>query len=104
MNNKSISAGKANYLSTVSRLPKKLQKTVQDRLNAQEILKTDGDWAKAFLKGLNKLKTRIHKDERATPAYWNSDDWGSISGIRDAEEWIESQLTDYIVKNAQSRK
>jgi hypothetical protein len=57
-------------------------------------------WAKKFLAGLKKVKEKAQSDERATAAYWNADDWGSISGIKDADEWVENQILKYVVKYA----
>lgn len=55
-------------------------------------------WAKKFLAGLEKVKEKAESDERATASYWNCDDWGSISGMRDAEEWVENQLINYVIE------
>lgn len=48
---------------------------------------------------LLEIKRReLAKNEKATAAYWNGDDWGSISGFKDAEEWIRSSLATYLTE------
>lgn len=53
--------------------------------NYEEIIK------KIFLK-----KEKLMNDPRATAAYWNADDWGSISGFKDAEKWVNTELGKYL--------
>lgn len=43
----------------------------------------------------DKLKD-VCRDHRAGPAYWNGDDWGSISGFRDADEWVNNQMIAWV--------
>lgn len=57
-------------------------------------------WARELLKGIEDTKKVAKQDRRATAAYWNRDSWGSI---RDAEEWVENQVLDYILKEAQPK-
>jgi len=38
----------------------------------------------------------LKKDERSLPSYWNGDDWGSISGIRDAADWLARNRAAYL--------
>jgi hypothetical protein len=40
-------------------------------------------------------KLELEKDERSNPNYWNGDSWGSISGFRDAQEWMNKELKEY---------
>ncbi len=53
--------------------------------------------AKEFLKKLDAFHEKTIKDQRATANYWNGDDWGSISGHRDASDWVERQLAEFVV-------
>lgn len=67
----------------------------------------DEKQAKRFLKGLARYEEKVREDPRANVDYWNADDWGSISGIRDAEEWVESQLARYVlrwIRRAEAKK
>ncbi len=41
-------------------------------------------------------KKRAMKDERSTSRYWNGDDWGSMSGIEDANAWVSGQVADAV--------
>jgi len=41
-------------------------------------------------------RAELMKDERSTAAYWNCDSFGSISGIRDAENWVEGELEKFM--------
>lgn len=41
-------------------------------------------------------RAELMKDEKATAAYWNCDSFGSISGIRDAENWVEGELEKFM--------
>lgn len=63
-------------------------------------MKTDKHtvWAKSLLAGLNRVREKAKKDRRATAEYWNCDSWGSISGHRDANEWVDRQQVEYIAK------
>jgi len=61
------------------------------------------EWAKKLLKGIEETKERARRDKRSTSAYWNGDSWGSLSGVRDAEEWAEGQVLDFILKNARPK-
>lgn len=53
------------------------------------------DYVKVLEK-LDKKTEELNKDERSLPSYWNGDDWGSISGIRDAAEWVASSRAAYL--------
>lgn len=64
---------------------------------------TDEAWAKSLLEGIQKVKDKANQDERSTAAYWNCDDWGSISGIRDAREWVDGQVIEYVLKRVRER-
>jgi len=64
---------------------------------------TDKEFAKSLLAGIEKTKKKINNDERATAEYWNADDWGSMSGIKDANEWEENQIVEYVVKRIKKR-
>lgn len=46
-------------------------------------------------KQLEDKRRELMKDERASATYWNGDTWGSISGFRDAEEWVNRELEKY---------
>jgi hypothetical protein len=63
----------------------------------------DAKWAKALLDGIEKEREKANRDQRSTASYWNADDWGSISGIRDAEEWVENQIIKYVLKHARRK-
>lgn len=60
--------------------------------------------AKNILRKLDKADRRIKQDMRATAAYWNADDWGSISGVRDAQEWVENERARTLLKLMKKRK
>lgn len=60
--------------------------------------KKDAQWAIRLLRGIEKKKSTLQKDQRASCHYWNGDSWGSISGIRDAAEWVDGELAKYILK------
>jgi hypothetical protein len=48
---------------------------------------------------LLEIKRReLARNEKATAAYWNCDDWGSISGFKDAEEWVRGSLATYLTE------
>lgn len=64
---------------------------------------TDEAWAKSVLEGLQETKERCSKDPKSTAAYWNGDDWGSISGIRDANAWLDRQEIKYLLQRVNSR-
>lgn len=64
---------------------------------------TDEAWAKSLLKGIEEVRRKASKDEKSTAAYWNGDGWGSISGIRDADEWVERQVVDYVLRRVKSK-
>lgn len=49
-----------------------------------------------LIRGLRKQEDRLQRDPRATAEYWNGDDWGSISGQRDASEWVERKLAEWL--------
>jgi len=55
-------------------------------------------FAKKLIKGMKTTRDNAEKDRRATAAYWNGDDWGSISGVLDAAEWVDNQVVNYTVK------
>jgi len=61
-------------------------------------------FAKNLIKGIKDAERKARQNEKATDRYWNADDWGSISGIRDAEEWVENQISKYVVKRLNSFK
>lgn len=61
-------------------------------------------FVKELLKGIKAKRTEVLKDERSTDRYWNGDDWGSISGVRDAQEWVDNQITNYVVEQIENFK
>lgn len=63
-------------------------------------MKEKRQWAKKLIKGIKATEAKSAKNIRSTPTYWNGDDWGSIQGVKDAAEWVENQLIDYILENA----
>lgn len=63
----------------------------------------DRKWAASFLKGLEAARKKATSDPRAHGDYWNGDSWGSISGIRDAEKWVNDQLVNYVLRRARSK-
>ena len=60
--------------------------------------------AKEILAGIEKERARLGQDKRATASYWNGDDWGSIFGMRDAEDWINVNLAKYLLKRISKLK
>ncbi len=61
-------------------------------------------WAKKLLIKLREEADKANQDERSHSDYWNGDSWGSISGIRDANEWVENQLINCVLKNARPKE
>lgn len=51
---------------------------------------------KKLIKDVETRKRDLQKDERSRAAYWNCDDWGSISGFREAEEWVQGKIDKLI--------
>lgn len=51
-----------------------------------------------IVKGLPTVEAEARNDVRSSPAYWNGDDWESISGSHDAREWMDQQLAQYVSK------
>lgn len=43
-------------------------------------------------------RKELEKDEKANGHYWNGDSWGSISGFKDAEEWLRESLANYLIE------
>lgn len=41
-------------------------------------------------------RAELSRDPQSTAAYWNGDGWGSIDGIRDAENWIKGEMDKFI--------
>lgn len=56
-------------------------------MNAEQLNKL----SKKILKAIDRASDKAARDRRSTAAYWNADDWGSISGVRDAIEWVKQQ-------------
>ena len=61
-------------------------------------------WAKNLLKYIAEAQAKADKDERSHSHYWNGDTWGSVQGIKDANEWVENQLIDCILKHARPKE
>ena len=64
----------------------------------------DIEWTKGLIKSIESARQVLLKDERASARYWNGDDWGSISGHKDAIEWVESELAGLVLKEIKKRK
>lgn len=43
-------------------------------------------------------RSELTRNEKANAAYWNGDDWGSVSGSRDAKEWLNDSLAAYLIE------
>jgi hypothetical protein len=43
-------------------------------------------------------RSELIRNEKAKAAYWNGDDCGSISGSRDAKEWLNNSLAAYLTE------
>ena len=41
------------------------------------------------------FRASLLKDQRSTAEYWNGDSWGSISGMRDAENWVNTEIEKF---------
>lgn len=61
-------------------------------------------WAIELARGITNERARLSRDKRATAEYWNCDSWGSISGMRDAAEWMENELAKYIARHVKPRR
>lgn len=57
-----------------------------------------------LIRDLEKKKRSLRQDRRSTPSYWNGDDWGSSSGILDAENWVNSELERWLRNRLKSYK
>jgi hypothetical protein len=53
--------------------------------------------ARKVLVGLRNEERRLSLEPQAKDSYWNGDAWGSISGIRDAEDWVSDRLAAYLL-------
>ncbi len=54
--------------------------------------------AQALLDGIERVRDEARKDKRATASYWNGDDWGGLSGQRDAASWVNEQVLEFIMR------
>lgn len=68
-----------------------------ERANALTFADVDRS-ALRIVKGLPTVEAEARNDVRSSPAYWNGDDWESISGSHDAREWMDQQLAQYVSK------
>jgi hypothetical protein len=50
-----------------------------------------------LLEKVDEKRRILSEDKRASASYWNGDDWGSISGHRDAAEWVNDQLAELVL-------
>jgi hypothetical protein len=66
--------------------------------------KSTEKFAKSLLRGIKAAKEHALSDRRSNAAYWNGDDWGSISGAIDASNWVEEQVVNYVVKRVRNFK
>jgi len=57
-------------------------------------------WAKSLLKIIENKKQALLKNEKSTSLYWRGDYCGSIYDIRDAEEWVKTELARCVLKHA----
>lgn len=57
-------------------------------------------WAKELLAKINHARTKANNDQRSKAEYWNGDNWGSMSGIKDAINWVDNQIIDCIIEHA----
>lgn len=60
----------------------------------------DRKWAKKLIAGIAAAKSKALRDRKSTAEYWNGDSFGSISGVSDAQEWVDGQVVDFVLKNA----
>ena len=73
-------------------------------MKSEAIEKLDEDWAMSVIESLDKQETKLLGDKRATADYWNGGDgWGSISGFKDAHEWVTRQLAKYLLSRIKSK-
>lgn len=54
--------------------------------------------AAEIIRLLDIKRSELIKNEKANAAYWNGDDWGSVSGSRDAKEWLNDSLATYLIE------
>lgn len=47
---------------------------------------------------LDAKRNELSKNEKASGDYWNGDDWGSISGFKDAKKWMNDSLATYLIE------
>lgn len=55
-----------------------------------------------LLDSIGKHERKLRQSKYASPHYWNGDTWGSISGIRDANEWVDCELAKFVNKRLRS--
>lgn len=73
---------------------------MKSNVKRPKVIRSESDidtFAVSLIRGITAAREKAHRDERSKARYWNCDDWGSISGIRDAEEWVEGQVARYVV-------
>lgn len=65
---------------------------------------TEQQFATKLVEGIDAAREKARKDPKSTAAYWNGDDWGSISGIRDAQEWVNTQVNNWVIRFVKKHK
>lgn len=56
------------------------------------------DRADEIITLLEKKRNELERNEKASEHYWNGDDWGSISGYKDARNWVMRSLAEYLME------
>jgi hypothetical protein len=54
--------------------------------------------AKSVLDSLEEERKRLLTHKESNPAWHNCDEWGSISGIKDAEKYVKDGLAKHLMK------
>jgi len=61
-------------------------------------------YADKLIKGINAAKKRAEKSPKATAAYWNCDNWGSCSGMQDADTWVKDYVRNWVMEFVEKNK
>lgn len=61
-------------------------------------MKIEKERAVEIIHLLDVKRSELAKNEKASGHYWNGDGWGSISGFRDAEKWMNDSLAIYLTE------
>lgn len=62
------------------------------------------EWAKDLLSDIRNVEKIASKDKRSNPSYWAAGDpWVSMSDFKDATNFVDESIVDYILEHAQPK-